>query len=222
MRRNRIPQGARSAGPMGAGPGSQHAQTRPGPPRHPRNVAAGGRLTVRLPQTGPDTGFVPGGQGVRRFIRPSRPEGPGQKGYRVPARAPFRSSGANREQPQSHVFVAACWLGAPPGPWLGRCCPPGGRLCRRGLSGGQPGCCWLPVGSRAGDRFWVRISSMAAVPVASAGLISCRYPRPPWNASTLVPLTATPSPGARTALPSSGAHLAALRLGCDGWPPSWE
>jgi hypothetical protein len=29
-------------------------------------------------------------------IRPSRPEGPGQKGFRVLTRAPLRSSGANR------------------------------------------------------------------------------------------------------------------------------
>jgi len=29
-------------------------------------------------------------------IRPSRPEGPGQKGFRILIRAPFRSSGANR------------------------------------------------------------------------------------------------------------------------------
>jgi len=29
-------------------------------------------------------------------IRPSRPEGPGQKGFRVLARAPFRSSGAKQ------------------------------------------------------------------------------------------------------------------------------
>ena len=61
----RDPQGARSAmGLTGANCGSQRAQTRPGPPRRLRNVTAGERLAVRPPQTRPDTGFVPGGQGV--------------------------------------------------------------------------------------------------------------------------------------------------------------
>ncbi len=48
----------------GASFGSQRAQIRLDPPRHLRNVTAGGRLSVRLAQTAPDTGFVPGGQGV--------------------------------------------------------------------------------------------------------------------------------------------------------------
>jgi len=61
----RDPPGARSAmGLMGANRGSQRAQTRPGPPRRLRNVTAGERLAIRPPQTRPDTGFVPGGQGV--------------------------------------------------------------------------------------------------------------------------------------------------------------
>jgi hypothetical protein len=54
----------------------------------------------------PARGDVNAGHGLRNTflgvkgspvqIRPSRPEGPGQKGYRVLTRAPFRSSGANR------------------------------------------------------------------------------------------------------------------------------
>src|SRR5690349_5749455 len=61
----RDPQGARSAmGLTGANCGSQRTQTRPGPPRRLRNVTAGERLAVRPPQTRPDTGFVPGGQGA--------------------------------------------------------------------------------------------------------------------------------------------------------------
>ena len=48
----------------GARCGSQCAQIRLDAPRRLRNITAGGRLLVRLPQTGPDAGFVPGGQGV--------------------------------------------------------------------------------------------------------------------------------------------------------------
>jgi hypothetical protein len=36
----------------------------PDPPRPPRGISAGEGLPVRLPQTGPDCGFVPGGHGV--------------------------------------------------------------------------------------------------------------------------------------------------------------
>jgi hypothetical protein len=49
---------------MGANCGSQCAQIRLDPLRLLRNVTAGRRLLVRLPQTRADTGFVPGGQGV--------------------------------------------------------------------------------------------------------------------------------------------------------------
>ena len=57
---------------MGANRGSQRAQTRPGPPRRLRNVTAGERLPVRLPQIRPDTGFVAGVKGSPVQIRPSR------------------------------------------------------------------------------------------------------------------------------------------------------
>ena len=53
-----------SHGIRGANLGSQCPQIRPDLPRPSRTVAAGERLTVRFPQTRPDTGFVPGGQGV--------------------------------------------------------------------------------------------------------------------------------------------------------------
>jgi hypothetical protein len=51
-------------GIAGANRGSQPTQIRSDLPRRPRNVIADGRLSARLSQTGPDTGFVPGGQGV--------------------------------------------------------------------------------------------------------------------------------------------------------------
>jgi hypothetical protein len=38
--------------------------TRPDSPRLARSVSAGEKLSVRLPQTAPDTVFVAGGQGV--------------------------------------------------------------------------------------------------------------------------------------------------------------
>jgi hypothetical protein len=55
---------ARLPGRVGASYGSQRAQICLDPTRHLQNVTAGGQLLVRLPQTKPDTGFVPGGQGV--------------------------------------------------------------------------------------------------------------------------------------------------------------
>ena len=82
---------ARGAGPYqsryakgftGARCGSQCAQIRLDSPRRLRNIAAGEWFSVRLPQTKPDAGFVPGVKGSPVQIRPSRPEGPGQKGYR--------------------------------------------------------------------------------------------------------------------------------------------
>jgi len=55
MRRAEIPHGVRSAmGIMGASGGSQRVQTRPDPLRCLRQITAGERLAVRLPQTGPD------------------------------------------------------------------------------------------------------------------------------------------------------------------------
>jgi len=49
---------------VGANCGSQCLQPLLDPARLTRTVSADGRLFIRLPQTGPDTGFVPGGQGV--------------------------------------------------------------------------------------------------------------------------------------------------------------
>ena len=49
---------------MGANCGSQRVQIHPDPPRLLQGVAAVERLSVRLLQIAPDTGFVPGGQGV--------------------------------------------------------------------------------------------------------------------------------------------------------------
>jgi hypothetical protein len=49
---------------LGASCGSQHPQILLHRSRPRRTVATGERLPVRLPQTGSDTGFVPGGQGV--------------------------------------------------------------------------------------------------------------------------------------------------------------
>jgi len=99
-------QGARSAmGLMGANRRSQRAQTRPGPPRRLRNVTAGERLVVRLPQTRPDTGFVPVGQGVagsnpavptqiRLVLRPrNRPPDVDGSACALPSVAPTKRSG---------------------------------------------------------------------------------------------------------------------------------
>jgi hypothetical protein len=52
-----------------------------------QEVSAGERLSVRCPQTGPDTGFVPGGQGVAGSNPAVPTKGPGQKGFRVSVRA---------------------------------------------------------------------------------------------------------------------------------------
>ena len=60
----RFPRNQICLGFMGANCGSQRAQILPDPPRRLQNVTAGGRLPVRLPQTTPDAGFAPGGQGV--------------------------------------------------------------------------------------------------------------------------------------------------------------
>jgi hypothetical protein len=71
-------------GLMGANCGSQRTQIHPDLPRRLRNVPSGERLSVRLRQTGLDTGFVPGGQGVAGS-NPAVPTG-------------FRSSGSFLER----------------------------------------------------------------------------------------------------------------------------
>ena len=51
-------------GSMGANSGSQYARIGSDPPRRPQNITAGEKLPIRRRRTGPDTGTVPGGQGV--------------------------------------------------------------------------------------------------------------------------------------------------------------
>jgi hypothetical protein len=57
---------------LGANCGSQHPQTHLRRSRPSQTVAAGERLCARLPQTTPDTGFVPGVKGSPVQILPTR------------------------------------------------------------------------------------------------------------------------------------------------------
>jgi hypothetical protein len=131
--------------------GSSLLTCAPGPPARTRKRPGGGDVDAFL-----------GVKGSPVQIRPSRPEGPGQKGFRVLTRAPFRSSGANRE-PLSQLLTApgaTCpWrarrLCALPGLRLGRCCPACGWLCRLERRRRQPRCDglarWEP---RGGSLSW--------------------------------------------------------------------
>jgi len=79
----------------GANYGTQRPPTPPGLSRPLQGVCAGERLPIRLPQTTPDTGFVPGGSRGRRF-KSGRPDQkfPGQKGVPGYHSGPFSIFGS--------------------------------------------------------------------------------------------------------------------------------